>query len=444
MLRPVDQQKATDGYSYLQQVPVGQKLFAMADFDNLYLAWDGQDAIDAQNATPDQRRKIAYARYGFVDAPYPNNGLPMGLIYNSTTNGVHMNCLLCHGGSIRGTSIPGLANQRLDLATFFEDLTVLAFMAQKQTPPPRPINLPGVFVSTNYSKTRGGSNSWIATANLLASRTADLNPITPTPPLGTWQDFDTTPPPYWNIKKKSRFYHAGNITINPRSPSLGLLDDKSLAAAQLTGPLPDFENVLNWFDSLSAPPYPGPIDANLAAAGKIVFNNTCAQCHGTYGNQWTYPDKDVPIATVGTDAVDLNGKGSFLQNYFLSWYNQFGAVDSQAGLNRQSYVAPPLDGIWASAPYLHNGSVPTLYGILHPDQRPAIWKVTDFDGYDDANMGLQVQGYAASPVTPAMTASEQRTYFDSSVYGQSNQGHMFANVLTEDQKTEVLEYLKTL
>ena len=53
------------------------------------------------------------------------------------------------------------------------------------------------------------------------------------------------------------------------------------------------------------------------------------------------------------------------------------------------YVAPPLDGIWASAPYLHNGAVPTLWHLFHADQRPTVWQRSE-DGYDQEKIGLEV------------------------------------------------------
>jgi hypothetical protein len=437
--RPVDPDKAKQGYEFLQQLPVGPKRMELSDLDNLYLAWDGDDADKAKNATPEQRRKLAYARYGFVDAPYENYGLPMGLVYKPTTKDVHLNCLLCHSGAIRGMTLSGLPNQRLDLATFAEDLVVLGKVKQGQPPPPRPIKNIDYF-----SRTRGGSNVWIADANLLNGRTPDLEPVTPAPPPGPWQNFDTTPSPYWNIKKKFRLYHAGFISFGARPPMLAVLDDTSLTANQLKALLPDFENVANWLDSVPAPKYPGPINQNLAAQGQAAFERVCAGCHGTYGKTWTFPNADIPIATIGTDAVDLNGKGNFIENYHASWFNKFGAVDPSESLQRQSYLAPPLDGIWASPPYLHNGAVPTLYHILHPDQRPAVWKVIDYEGYDDHRVGLLVDQFDAVPVSPSMTASDHRRYFDTSIYGQSNAGHLFSDQLNEDEKTAVLEYLKTL
>jgi mono/diheme cytochrome c family protein len=465
--RPVDPDKAKRGYLFLQQLPLGDEILKLPDLENLYTTWDGDDGEKAKTASPEELRKLAYARYGFVDAPYENYGLPMGLVYDANTHGVHLNCLFCHSGSIRGKVVPGLPNQRMDLATLIEDVAVLKYKA-KGVQLGRPLAVRGV-AGEHSSRTRGGSNVWIEESDLLNGRTPELRPNGQSL-TGPWQNFDTTPSPYWNIKKKTRLYHAGFISVGPRPPMLAVLYDKALTAEQLTAHLPDFEDVANWLDSVEVPKYPGPVNAELAAQGKTVFEKSCAGCHGTYGEHPTFPNVDIPIAKIGTDPVDLIGKGDFIGAYYKSWFNKFGldpksapasnfvkydklgssgkfdGVDSKGplGLGRQSYIAPPLDGIWASAPYLHNGSVPTLFHLLHPDQRPAVWKVTDYDGYDDHRVGLPVEELAAIPVIQSMTASDRRRYFDTSVYGQTNVGHPFANQLTEEERTAVLEYLKTL
>ena len=65
----------------------------------------------------------------------------------------------------------------------------------------------------------------------------------------------------------------------------------------------------------------------------------------------------------------------------------------------KGYVAPPLDGIWASAPYFHNGSVPTVYHVLFPDERPAGVESQRLQAYDNARVGLLVEEYKRMPKT---------------------------------------------
>ena len=73
------------------------------------------------------------------------------------------------------------------------------------------------------------------------------------------------------------------------------------------------------------------------------------------------------------------------------------------------YVAPPLEGIWASAPYLHNGSVPTLWHLLHNDSRPAAWKRRSAEGYDPVRVGLLVDEADEPP--ELKRADERRRWF---------------------------------
>jgi len=94
-----------------------------------------------------------------------------------------------------------------------------------------------------------------------------------------------------------------------------------------------------------------------------------------------------------------------------------------------------LDGIWLRAPYLHNGSVPTLADLLKPPaQRPQVfWR--GYDVYDPQQIGFVTQGDEAE---------RAGTRFDTRLRGNGNQGHDFGTVLSEADKSVLLAYLKTL
>ncbi|MEO1994712.1 MAG: cytochrome c, partial [Planctomycetaceae bacterium] len=100
------------------------------------------------------------------------------------------------------------------------------------------------------------------------------------------------------------------------------------------------------------------------------------------------------------------------------------------------------DGIWASAPYLHNGSVPTLWHLLHPQQRPVIWR-RNADPVDTDRVGLRIDTYQNIPKSVSNPA-ERRRFFDTRQPGKTNGGHLFPNTLTSAERRAVLEYLKTL
>jgi hypothetical protein len=94
------------------------------------------------------------------------------------------------------------------------------------------------------------------------------------------------------------------------------------------------------------------------------------------------------------------------------------------------YVAPPMDGVWARAPYLHNGSVPTLEALLDSKRRPTCWaRSSRGGGFDRSGVGL---------------AYDERNAYDTRRPGFSNQGHRYGDSLAPAERQALLEYLKTL
>lgn len=108
--------------------------------------------------------------------------------------------------------------------------------------------------------------------------------------------------------------------------------------------------------------------------------------------------------------------------------------NEQASVNNASaaigYKARPLNGIWATAPYLHNGSVPTLAELL----KPAADRVESF------HVGSQ----EFDPVNVGIRDDPSQPLFDTAVEGNSNMGHEFGADLSDDQRRDLLEYLKSL
>lgn len=97
----------------------------------------------------------------------------------------------------------------------------------------------------------------------------------------------------------------------------------------------------------------------------------------------------------------------------------------------RSYKARPLNGTWASSPYLHNGSVPTLYDLLLPAaQRPAKFAVGRW-AYDPVKVGYVADGEAPWVLDTALT-------------GNRNAGHEYGTALSEDDRWALVEFLKTL
>jgi mono/diheme cytochrome c family protein len=336
--------------------------------------------------------------------------------------------MVCHGGSIGGTSYVGLGNTQLDLRALLDEMT----RADGQRLPPSPFVL---------NTARGTVNAGQIAAVLLSVRNSDLSLRKFPLPLATnLPELDV--PPWWHLARKATMYYDGRTDARSvRTNMQFLLGEKSLAefkALELA-----FRDVQAYFKSLKPPKYPFPIDAARADRGKAVFEKTCVRCHGTYGPEGKYPSKIVALDLIGTDPARASGLGQRLvDHYNTTWFGaEYPVASPMIG-----YQAPPLDGIWATAPYLHNGSVPTLATLLQSQSRPARFKrppSTDFAHYDRENVGWKFE-VVTEPPSRSLPRPEAMRVFDSSRYGLGNGGHTFGDKLSVQERIEVIEYLKTL
>ena len=108
------------------------------------------------------------------------------------------------------------------------------------------------------------------------------------------------------------------------------------------------------------------------------------------------------------------------------------------------YVAPPLDGIWATAPFLHNGSVPSIALVLDSGKRPAYWMHEVSDASDPDSYDQDQLGWAYSELAEGKSGVDDVRVYDTGLPGYSNGGHPFGDHLTDPQRRAVIEYLKTL
>jgi mono/diheme cytochrome c family protein len=374
-------------------------------------------------------------RYGLHPAPYANDGLPMGLRsvpYLPLVRGLTIDCMACHGGSIFGKSYIGLPNSSLDIQALFEDLAGAANM---------PVKLPFTF-----SQARGTNEAGAFSVYLLGLRNDDLSPrLGPPRDLGLHDDSCEDVPAWWLLKKKKTMYYVGATDARSVRSIMQFMMHPLTTPADFVKAEPDFRDILEYLLTIEPPKYPFPIDEQLAAKGKEIFANHCAKCHGTYDEQWTYPNKIIPLDEIGTDPTRFHNIGEkFGKAYNASWFAQ----EEPAGKPVKAtagYQAPPLDGIWATAPYFHNGSVPTLYHVLNSKTRPKLFTRsfrTNEEDYDTERVGWKIT--EVPPPDSKLPAFERRKVYDTTQPGRGNGGHTYGDELTDAERQALIEYLKTL
>jgi cytochrome c553 len=248
-------------------------------------------------------------------------------------------------------------------------------------------------------------------------------------------------PSIWNLKKydskpgeaSPQLLNLGGDTWDAYSvimdSALGLLGAEPHDKRKF---LEHVQWITDYAKSTPAPRFPFAVDEGRAAAGKVVFDAHCASCHGEDSNR---VGRQLPLAEVGTskDRLDTWGKVYAVkanEEVKKMGIERRGLVEADS----VGYTVPHVDGIWLRAPYLHNGSVPSLRDLLKaPADRPRSF-YRGYDVYDPVNVGFIVQGPEAQKVG---------SLYDVSRKGNGNEGHVFGTALPAADKESLIEYLKT-
>ncbi len=379
-----------------------------------------------------------------------NENIPYGYTASTQVNGatiVSPNCFQCHAGKIGDEFIVGLGNSDYDFTTDmgagagFLDLVVK--QAYGEPSPEWDAYFP---FSRALKATQGQLVTEVVGANpadkLAAVLAAHRDPIDL-----SWQEnpiitipnevVPADPPAWWLLKKKNAMFTTGvgrgdyarmmmasSLLTMPDSTRARVVDDR-------------FADVLSFINSLEAPDFPLNVNEGLVAQGEDLFSENCASCHGTYGDNPNYPNFLVDLELVNTDA--LLATSNYAYDDFVNWYNSswFNQGPYAAYLQPgNGYVAPPLDGVWATAPYFHNGSVPTLWDVLDSDNRPKYWmRSHDPEDFDYEKLGWQY--------TRPDSKLGKQTY-DTTIPGYGNGGHDFGDHLNNSERQALIEYLKTI
>jgi hypothetical protein len=415
-----DPARAARGQALLQTTALANGLLPEFVVRNLWVAWG-----TAAPATDAEYWKAFRERYGMLDAPFDNGGLPLGV--RRRPDGITFDCMVCHGGRVAGSTILGAPNTRLDLESLYDDLLVMRDLAPMFgfPQPPVPYDLDG------FTSAAGAQDAFgLGFRAAKAAGVSDVNTV-----FGPERA-----PAWWLLHYKKRAYVDGSADASGHRANMATLVALGFPYAELPSRESDFEDIAHYIRSLESPCWTlTPLDARKVTRGEAIFDANCASCHGGQtGPSAAYPDKVVDRAEVGTDplrAVQFrNTEATYLN---ASWFGQ-PPLTSTGG-----YLAPPMVGIWARAPYFHNGSVPDLMGLLDSRQRPARWtrSGTELGDYDPDRVGFRYQEVSAAPIP---TTREGRLVYDTTRPGMSNGGHQYGDALGDDERADLLEYLRSL
>jgi mono/diheme cytochrome c family protein len=398
-----------------------------------------------------------YERLGFIVEANAPHGLPIGTTYvEDRVPLVGLNCATCHTGTVRESpSAPrqivlGMPAHQMDLQGYANFLTACAQDPRFEAGPlvdamraqdPEFGFFDGLFYRFFVIKRvrdgileRAEQNSWfqdrppqgpgrVDTFNpykrmfgfdLKADAsvgTADLPPLfNQRPRQGLWLHWD-----------------GNNDLVEERNKSAAI----GAGATAESLDLASLDRVAQWALDLPPPPFPPDrVDRARAEQGRKVYETACAQCHA-FGAARV--GQVTPVAEVGTDpervrsfTAELAARMNTLGTGTPWKFSHFRKTDGYANM--------PLDGVWLRAPYLHNGSVPTLRALLFPEERPAVF-YRGYDVYDWTRVGFIVEG---------PEAEKAGARFDTALRGNANTGHVYGRDLPAAEREALIEFLKTL
>ncbi|MEM7534100.1 MAG: cytochrome c [Chloroflexota bacterium] len=202
------------------------------------------------------------------------------------------------------------------------------------------------------------------------------------------------------------------------------------------------ERIGTWLQNkLHAPEYPYEISQEQAmlAQGEELYQVYCYDCHDFGGANIGKVD---PISSIATSRNRLDSYTEDLvgaQHWYGEENKKYGDFEFDCFKKTDGYVNAPLDGIWARAPYLHNGSVPTVWDLLTPaEERSQDSFYRGHGVYDQEKMGIRTD--------VAEVDGRGSFILDVSLPGNSNQGHsgeVYGTELSNEDKYALIEYLKT-
>ncbi len=398
-----------------------------------------------------------YSRFGFIFEPEAPMGRPVGTSYREDpVPRVGLNCAVCHTGTVRESAeatrkiVLGMPANQFNLQEYLHFLFAAAndsrFDADNIIPAIKRADPDFSWIDSlfyRYMVIPRTRDELLREAALFAwmkqfpamgpGRVDTFNPYK----FNLFSLKDNNPyvgtadlPSLWNqAPRKGMWLHwdGNNDSIEERNRSAAI----GAGASSESLEVPAMERLAEWVAMLQPPSFPNDkIDRAKALEGAAVYEQNCAVCHSFKGAKI---GQVVPIQEIGTDPERLHSFTSELADK-MNTLGEGHAWRFSHFKKTQGYSNMPLDGIWLRAPYLHNGSVPTLRDLLAPaHERPSVF-YRGYDVYDYENLGF---------VSSGAEAEAAGFRFDTTERGNGNQGHLYGTDLSERQVEALLEYLKT-
>jgi len=400
-------------------------------------------------------KRILQDRYGLNVLEDQVAGL-FNIRYKGMDVGV-LGCVACHGGKAAGRFYSGLGNKTIDVYKVGVDAKIIqgAWGALRKDPEFKKIHK----VAMNFSKVISDKSISNLTRGLIPDsviktyfyKDAGLSY------KGKISRAQVKVPHLWGLKEKRKtgIFWGAEFDGTNIGWEFGAELFASDSEEHLRAVLPKLKrSVENIVYNLESPKYPFHIKEDLAKIGKVLFDNKCSKCHGVHqrgldGYPLYHQPKFIKSSIVKTDTDRLKG---FFEYKALVESSSISDILPMNQRTDVGYVAPNLWGIWARFPYLHNGSVPSLYDLLkEPSKRPKFFNMFDAGEeyrFDKNKVGLTREKENSRKFTRNLRKAKQgnRNIYFVEREGHSNIGHYynFMRSYSEQDILSIVEYLKTL
>ena len=192
---------AARGYRVLTEQSLLPSDFNQATFDQVWKSWPEPLRSEAEKATPELRRRLAYRRYGLTERPNDNSNAPLQYVVSEDGSWT-MNCFSCHGGSVYGMPTPGAPNNRFALQTLTEEIRSTKFRIGE---PLSRMDVGALLIP--LGTTNGTTNAVVFGMGLMHHRDAELNLVDRPPVAFVHHDMDA--PAWWHFRKRPHIYIDG-------------------------------------------------------------------------------------------------------------------------------------------------------------------------------------------------------------------------------------------